>query len=227
MGNDGEVAAVLNWEYAVKQAELHESTKTFQKSADSGGGLEIAAIPKRRHQQHIERKISGLSKKVRDCFRSLIRGESDWPLFISGEAGRGKTCAALTLADYVPESRRTHYSTLSELAREWQDTQIDAKLYRSKIEQWQLFDLTIVDEIGVRSPTEYQFELLLSLFDARLHRPTIWISNLLPDGIESTFDSRAFSRLCSGTVLLIDGDDRRIKGMTSDASRSKPHKRRS
>lgn len=128
-----------------------------------------------------------------------------------GGTGLGKTCAALTLLDYVPENRKTGYYTLTEISRIYQPGQIDLSHHRYLMKQWLEMELTVIDEVGVKNPSDFQFELLLTLFDARTGRPTIWISNLEPTELLKVFDDRVVSRLCSGTMLTFSGEDRRVK----------------
>jgi DNA replication protein DnaC len=149
----------------------------------------------------IPRQRDALKPEVRRMLGDLLAGERLWPLFLHGDAGRGKTCAALTLYDAVPGAL---YWTLDELME-----------YAYTASAWVWFysqraRLVIVDEIGGRSTeTDREYVTLKHMADIREHRPVIWISNLTPAELGETYDDRIHSRLTSGTVVELTGPDRR------------------
>ena len=130
-----------------------------------------------------------------------------WPLYLYGPTGIGKTCAALWVVDQVPTSA---YLTTDKLVDE---------VYRPDSIVWQMATdwlLLVVDEIGSRSKDEDGFSwqrekaAVKRMADIREHLPTVWISNKPPKHVRRLYDDRIYSRLCSGTVIRMEGVDRRF-----------------
>lgn len=74
--------------------------------------------------------------------------------------------------------------------------------------------LVVLDDIGIRQPSEAKRELLLELVNLRTGAPLIVTGNLEPTELVTTFDERTASRLLSGQPVEVTGDDRRIEGST-------------
>lgn len=139
---------------------------------------------------------------LRKIFGNLCAGKIPWPLFLHGKAGRGKTCAALTLLDRVPWSCWETVETLVNriLAK-------DESTWRYMGES----PLVIVDELGIRSSnSDLEYVAVKRLADLREYRPTVWISNHEPDSVRELYDDRIFSRICCGTWFCLNGTDRRM-----------------
>jgi DNA replication protein DnaC len=140
---------------------------------------------------------------VRDVFNGLVTGRADWPLYLWGDTGRGKTSAALCLVNAVADS---YFCTLEEVAS-----------LAFSPESWFWRDgakrlLLIVDEIGLRDkqPTEYEHVGMERLADLRQFEPTLWLSNLSPEAVLARYGDRVYSRICSGSVVHHGGGDRRF-----------------
>jgi hypothetical protein len=146
-----------------------------------------------------------IQPNVRAVFNDLVTGRANWPLYLRGETGRGKTSAALCLVNSVADS---YYCTLEEVAAVAFDQ--DAWLWRDGAKRL----LLAVDEIGLRAgePTEYERVGLERLADLRQFDPTIWIANLSADELVARYGDRVYSRICSGTVVHHGGADRRFEG---------------
>jgi chromosomal replication initiation ATPase DnaA len=160
-----------------------------------------------RWRQNIPRQGDGIPRELAETILALCRGELDWPLFLHGPVGVGKSCAALHVCDCI---RGSVYYTLSEFLRE------SAQCNRGELDGlWEGVDratLLVVDEIGVRSQvSEAAFEAVRDLADAREYRPTIYVSNVEPSAIADIFDARVLSRMACGTIVKLEGDDRRFR----------------
>lgn len=171
---------------------------------------------------------AGISSSTRGALLAFFE-KPKWPLFIYGPAGRGKSCVASVIYRAWPATPRENpvvwVSATAEIRRltsAWFSgttvVGIDEKghaIYRG--EEWIVrrardAALMVFDDIGVKTPTDSQFEALLTLVDARAGKPTIYTSNLDPDVLVKIFDDRLVSRMCSGMTLKIAGPDRRTTG---------------
>ncbi|MCA9109319.1 MAG: ATP-binding protein [Planctomycetaceae bacterium] len=145
-----------------------------------------------------------------------------WPLTLWGPPGSGKTCvAALTLASW-PTSHDTNvrFFTVSSFVSLVQQARRDGSvllhgaerecsesdIWRVQIEQKELL---VLDDLGTRSPTDSQFEIIFEMIDRRRNRPLIISTNHSPEALSGVFDDRIKSRLLAGTVLEMLLQDRR------------------
>jgi DNA replication protein DnaC len=141
----------------------------------------------------------------------LVTGRADWPLYLWGDTGRGKTSAALCLVNAVADS---FFCTLEEVADVAFEQ--DASFWRGGARRL----LLVIDEIGQRHklPTEYESVAMERLADLRQFEPTIWLSNLSPDEDNNQLLERygdgVYSRICSGKVVEHGGPDRRFQEET-------------
>ncbi len=158
--------------------------------------------------------------------RGLVSGASRWPLLLWGPPGRGKSCAALCLLDHVigDDPFRFAYQTAGGLALMLDDARrgrlvrrIDGEPSRS-IEAdllWRWLEhlpLVVMDELGRRDkPSAPSVEAVQDLIDRRGIKPLVVISNLFIEDLGSIYGAPIASRLGSGTVFRLEGEDRRIK----------------
>jgi chromosomal replication initiation ATPase DnaA len=149
------------------------------------------------------------------CFAQLAAGEpseeltfNGWPLYLYGDTGVGKTCAALWLMDQVPDSA---YVTQYAFRR---------NVYAQDAWIWDIAKtsrLVVIDEVGTVSQSEdgwtwaREKEAVKRFADLRDVKPTVWLSNKSPDELRELYDDRIHSRLCSGTVVLLTGPDHRFE----------------
>lgn len=148
----------------------------------------------------------GFEQAVRKCCDT-----EGWPLFLTGEAGSGKTCAALSLSD---QCGYTAYYTLCQLC----DCLIAAQQgqvlegYRSSDrviwKRWSEVNLAILDEIGDFAPSEFTSKVLKKAIDSRQGKPLILISNRSLAEIEMFYGDPTASRIQGGTELETHGDRR-------------------
>jgi DNA replication protein DnaC len=145
-----------------------------------------------------------LKPRLRATIGQLLRGQLPWPLLLWGDAGRGKTCAALLMVDAVPSSI---YVTLDDLM-------VDA--FERSASIWTVSRealLVVVDELGTRQADwDREYRALKRMADLRDHRPAVWISNHGPEDLQKIYDDRIHSRLCCGTVVELTGLDMRMQG---------------
>lgn len=155
--------------------------------------------------------------ELADAINSCLRGESDWPLLVLGPPGVGKTFGILTALDAF---HRSVYTSPSELHRKV--LAADRGEVRNgagfRVHAQSIFDeiadasLVGVDEIGLRSEvSDAHYENFKRLCDLRDHKATIYVSNVMPQKIAAIYDARILSRVASGTVVTLKGEDRRFK----------------
>lgn len=157
---------------------------------------------------------------LRATMRACVVGKADWPLFLYGKSGCGKTKACESLVKMAGG----WLTTLPILTR--QLTEADrGELHKNMngigwrvtvAELWQEIKtahLMVIDEVGLRQPTEGQYDALKRLLDWRVDRntmPTILVSNLSPKELQAGYDDRILSRMTCGTAMEVKGPDLRL-----------------
>ncbi len=152
----------------------------------------------------------GLRKVIGGC----VRGNSPWPLVMTGEAGSGKTCAGLCIADFF----RGWYTTFTHLHANvlmskngdlWCRGPAGVRIWERDLwDRWASANICILDEIATRKPTDSQYDTLKIALDKREGKPLVAISNLTMEEISTVCDDRIASRLDWGTRHTLSGDRR-------------------
>lgn len=160
-----------------------------------------------------ERTAAGIDPKLKAIFFDLAGVRRRWPLLLWGPPGTGKTLGSLALSDQVEGALTVDYGTVAEHVRRLQGIVLDEKAITRHWEGWRRHELTIVDELGQGGKvTDFAYQTLWQLADDRQGKPSIWISNVSPQELAGIYDDRIISRIACGTVLRMDGADRRMKG---------------
>jgi hypothetical protein len=147
-----------------------------------------------------------------------------WPVYVWGKPGRGKTSAAAAAFRRWPHGRPS-WLRLGEWIRLVQDCKADGPqrfggsgrpyhadhYWRTRVQEPTLL---IVDDVGVRSATEPQREIITELIDRRGTRPTIYTSNHGIKELGEVYDGRIASRLLRGIPVELTGPDRRLEGVS-------------
>jgi DNA replication protein DnaC len=173
------------------------------------------------HRPLIDRNVGEIATSLRATLRELITGSSPWPLYLFGPAGVGKTCAALCLLDYSGGAYWTQDSLMDRIISvgAGRITVVMSQYAGSMVQstegfwrQQQREPLVVLDEIGCRDRVrDFAFNSVKTLIDVRENLPLIVVSNLDLAAIERLYDERIASRLGSGTVCELAGEDRRLK----------------
>lgn len=170
----------------------------------------------------LRREIAAVDAGLKQVFRSLVSGKAKWPLFLHGDPGTGKTCAALALLDFLPAWQQ-QFTTAADLVQS-----VMATFGTKEVFNWRSFGryheddprpgngekrgaaLVVLDELGTRSNvTDTNYECVQRLIDMRNGLPLIICSNLDVAGIGRIYDGRIASRCEAGTVVKLTGRDRR------------------
>ncbi len=165
---------------------------------------------------HLERNPKRVSRNLADAFKAA-RMDGTWPLLVWGDAGTGKSRFALIVHDWYGGK----FYDFHDLVGDYQlcrlgDLYDEDHINRPKIHDrrfWEMigeYRIVIVDEIGMRKDTDHSRECLTRLLNTRECKPLLLISNLSPEEIAAHYDDRIASRMCSGKVVRVYGDDMRL-----------------
>ena len=168
--------------------------------------------------------------KVRETINKANKAGA-WPILLTGGVGCGKTCAAAVqygchkyplwcraddLLLSMSYGRRDGMLIESgviwrkERKRDWSDfvrIMKDARPY------------LLLDDLGVRAPTESMHESLFNVLEWRRGKPLMITSNKSTKQIRQLYDDRIASRIEAGTVIEMGGTDRRAaQGYRIDAT---------
>jgi hypothetical protein len=157
-----------------------------------------------------------------EIFRALLNGFIACPLFLYGKPGRGKSCAALALTDFVPRScystdRKLHDRMTQAKTRKLWDESGRVISLAEAWEQWRRAELAVLDEltgnlwpyqVGGRS-REYYAAVMQQALDDREGVALIVISNKEATQIGKDLGEHIASRLLAGTQFELTGVDRR------------------
>lgn len=153
------------------------------------------------------REIARVQDPLLQIFRSLAAGRAPWPLFLWGAEGRGKSCAALALADYVP---RSVYLTCFALVKSRHDSyKPQGAPLRMNLLDPEHAPLVVLDEMGLRAVSDTHYEVVHELLDLREGAGLIAISNHSLESLASIYDRRTADRLGAGCQFELKGDSRR------------------
>jgi DNA replication protein DnaC len=185
--------------------------------------------PKTEWVAQLERTADQMHADAGVAFQAALNGKLPWPVVLCGPAGLGKTCAALALCDWVERSEFFNLSQLARTVDAAREGRLEKKIEGTPglthtVASWWRFVTTVplfcLDEIGVRRPTDAQYEVLLNFLDARPapRWPSVVMSNLSLSELSRVYDDRIISRLDAGTVLHLQGPDRRLGGSRHDTA---------
>lgn len=165
------------------------------------------------------RQVSLIPEALRRAIRRVVAAESPWPLVVLGPAGTGKSCAALCLLDHAGGFYYTAADLAAELIRAMQGRLATASGRSVWPEQlWSELAsaaLVVLDELGTRARvSDHAYECVKRLLDEREGRPLVCLGNLSLEQLSQVYDDRVCSRLAAGTLLWLDGDDRRLAHAT-------------
>ena len=197
-----------------KTAEF-ETTNLRNKSMQS-------QLPECRREapKNIDADWSQVSSQTIELLRSAVR-EKRYPILLHGPTGTGKTSLAACLyrslghtpkwfetiefIRWIQQCRKEGITMLPGAAQEVPE----AKIWESRIERP---DFIMFDDLGHRTATDSQYEIIYELLNRRGKKPAVYSSNLSPAGILKIFDDRVASRLSAGTVIHLTGNDARLTG---------------
>lgn len=154
-----------------------------------------------------------VDSRLRDVIRDVVNARRPWPLYLYGEVGSGKTCAALAMVDQFGG----WYIKLADMC----DLLIAANkghLAWSSGHQWTVVDvweiwggahLCVLDEVAARgAPSDFYRDTFQRCLDSRENKPLVVVGNCDLDTLSRVIDDRCASRLAFGTLVGLKGDRR-------------------
>jgi len=165
--------------------------------------------------------MADATPEYRDALRECGNGKSPYPLLLGGDVGRGKTLSILSMLDYV--NGVTFATTFGQFCNSMVEAQQgrlhEPMRYSTRPvtpqmvwDRWCKSAVSFCDELGRRTPTEPQRDILFDMLDLRKGRPTIFATNLTMNELAGVYGKHIVSRLLKGTTVWSDGPDRRLTG---------------
>lgn len=187
-------------------------------STDCLTGLETGRGPG--YPLYGARDVEKIDFSVRETMARVIGGFAPWPLVLLGEAGVGKTCAALCLLDRARGGRR--YWVVADLSMtviSVQDGEAEYGMRPDTLTAWWAryaeLKCVVLDELVSRGKvSDFGYETVKRAIDSRHGKPLVVVSNGTIETIARVYDDRIASRLAAGTVIEMTGSDRRLEVAT-------------
>ena len=178
--------------------------------------LSMSEERKINHLPQIERKAGQIDPDLLIRFLHVVNGRRPWPIFLTGPAGFGKTCAALVICDHAAGWYRSVRHFLTDIIDAQYGRLENDKGYKITLAgYWRRIreaNFTVLDELGTSEKVSpHHYDWLCEFIEIRYNKPAIYISNLSLHKIQLVYDDRIASRLAAGTVIEVEGEDRRIK----------------
>lgn len=146
----------------------------------------------------------------------VMAGSSNWPLYVYGGVGTGKTCAGLCMADHV---RGAIYKHFEELTAQMLQASRGQLVYGETghtawpAQLWQEIEeapLVVLDDVGLRErANDYQYDTFMRFLERRANTPYVVIANSDLVGLAEAYDYRIASRLSGATAISCDWPDMR------------------
>lgn len=143
-----------------------------------------------------------------------------WPLYLWGKPGSGKTSVAGLIYQEAAgrpmwinagKGFRAVASACAEPQPLWGYGLIPLR----EAEHWLELEersLVVLDDIALRDRvSEAQFEVMQEFLNRRQGKPTVITGNMSIEQIAKVYDDRVASRIAAGTLIEIDGDDKRLE----------------
>jgi len=154
----------------------------------------------------LSRTWDSIAPELQEVLRALANGKSEWPLYLHGDVGRGKTRAVLAFCDKVESARYWTVDGLMDLMR------IQRAPWNHSWGMGEGPSLAILDELGMHQKTgDFEYDAVKKFADWREDLPAIYVSNHWAEKMGQLYDRRIQSRLTCGTQFELIGDDRRME----------------
>jgi len=167
------------------------------------------------HAAFADATIENLTAEARDEIASWIDNERAGSLLLFGEAGRGKTHAAIAVQrEYFMRGRSTRFWSVPNMLDALRPSARDAAA-EDVMREAREVDLLILDDLGSERSSDWTLERLYIIVNDRwmAKRRNVVTTNCDPVGLSKAIGERMFSRFKDRALLLeIAGDDRRPEG---------------
>jgi len=135
-------------------------------------------------------------------------------LYITGPCGTGKTHLAAAIAYHLRDNKKQcSFVIASTLFLQLRNSfNSEEKNEMDIINKYSSPDFAIFDDIGAQKISEYVIEAWYNIIDSRYGKmiPTVFTSNMTLSEISAFMSDRIASRIASGLIFELKGDDRRL-----------------
>jgi DNA replication protein DnaC len=203
--------------------KCHDCERESQALAEHQAKLDKRIKESGMHKRHLQASFNNfkqqqakqqynICKIFADNWQKTMADGKDLLMF--GSVGTGKTHLACAIANQIMMEHYAHvkYTTFMMLTFAMRDAQNLRQSLTETMNQFTKKDLLIIDEIGLKGFTEYEFSLLNEIIDFRYNEkmPTILASNMNWKEIVLALGDRVVSRIFeSGGGLRFNNEDYR------------------
>lgn len=172
---------------------------------------------------HTDQKNENIARKYVENF-SVMRGQGTG-LLLCGSVGTGKSFLAAAIAnELISQGTPCLMTNFSRIVSRISEKFGGDQKYLDDLNR---FDLLVIDDLGAERDSEYMWEKVMDVIDARYRAglPLIVTTNLKPKDLYDPSDirrQRVFSRLKEMCIFLeVNGADRRSKKMQDKLTAAK------
>lgn len=148
-----------------------------------------------------------------EAYLDSVKKGNTGGLLLFGQVGTGKTFAACALTrEAAIRGIRSRYETVGRYIRRIKETWDSNASESSVFESVASARLLVLDEIGPGLANDKDavriHELIAERYDRAL--PTVYVTNLLPDGLKAAVKDRAYDRMRDGAIQInMTGESKR------------------
>jgi chromosomal replication initiation ATPase DnaA len=200
--------------------QLASRTPPQTATSPASHGFKVDRDNIREPPEGIESDWALVNPKLQEAIREAV-SVGKWPVYLFGDQGRGKTCAMaalyrkvnpvpswVDLQRFIRNVQRTRTADDHRIYDFSQHGSTEGDLFRKFVESPAL---VLVDDVGIRAPSDSAFEVVYELVNRRGKKPAIYTSNVAPDKLHTVYDGRVASRMLAGVAIHLTGKDRRIE----------------
>ena len=158
--------------------------------------------------------------KVVEWTKRAAAGGLCRPLGFFGKTGRGKTVLACLAGMKFASLRYENgaekvgiiFATAADIVRGFRSAIAERVSEEDILRRYAECDLLVLDDFATEHDTEYSSAVLYGVVERRDRdgKPVIWTTNLTPEDFRGRYGERMVSRLWSGVVVEVKGEDRRF-----------------
>lgn len=158
-----------------------------------------------------------LNKDIARQIHKWITSQNRGPLILHGEPGRGKTYASATVFNWFKKNypqASTRFISVPHLYQTWMANQRSYSENKNILNQLCDSMTLIIDDLGIRKPSDGFLDFLYCIIDDRANKPndwTIYTTNCSSQELTDLYSARIVSRLNGGTIIKMEGNDLRKK----------------
>jgi len=194
-------------------AEIKNRNPILQTTNFSGSGLEGEYLESSLEKCNFPEETKEREKEIIRHVEEISKRPKGFTV-LAGDVGIGKTylsCAGLI--SYLNWGRNGLFIRYSDINQRWLDIKSQGNSELHFLHMLQEKEFLVIDDLGIRKPTEAFGDFLYLLIDKRKNNSnlaTIFTTNLNSNEMELSLGKSITSRIASGKCYRIKGIDRRI-----------------